>query len=85
MKTYFKLNNCKWHLIFSLTLMLLLILGGGELWAQEMKPPVPKESSSNLKMPKPVMAAEIKGQANLPESLRLGFAMDLSGMRIISF
>lgn len=73
------------HLKFTKPLVQILILtfilhGSISIFGQEMKPPAPKEPSSNLQLPEPVVFQEIKGSASLPEELILGFALDLGGV-----
>jgi len=43
-------------------------------------PPTPEVASSELKLPDAIKAGDVKGQATLPDQLRLGFALDIAGI-----
>ena len=80
------------HCSHSIACFLLLLLGlatltgcslfrkaSGGSASQQKTPPKPEQPSSVLQLPATVRAEEIKGQASLPEELKLGFALDLAG------
>jgi hypothetical protein len=92
MKTYRLINAPRWMaglMLFPLCLSLLagcsqLRNGGtGSSSSQANMPPIPKEPAATLQMPPSVRAEEKRGQATLPEELKLGFAIDLAD-RVVS-
>lgn len=64
-------------LMASLGYFVFAIVIPSTVYAQNHKPPPPKEPVSDLHMPKPVTPVIVKGKATLPEQLRLGFALDV--------
>ena len=75
MNTICKIYLKRWALGPTLVLVVFWTVS---VLAQET-PPAPKEPVSDLKMPKPVMFQELKGKANLPKQLKMGFGLDLAG------
>ncbi len=45
-------------------------------------PPPPKQDSSELRLPDPVPYERIRAEASLPQTIPLGFAIDLDGMLV---
>ena len=79
------MNTIYKNFISPLVVILTITLVFSETYSvlgQDLTPPAPKEPSSDLSMPEPVVFQEIKGSASLPVELELGFALDVGGMII---
>ncbi|UCF78047.1 MAG: hypothetical protein JSW03_07990 [Candidatus Eiseniibacteriota bacterium] len=66
-----------------LVLAVSLSCAGQRKPVAEREPPVSEEVSSELLMPPAVSETEIRGEAALPEEVRLGFAVDLDGKLLV--
>ena len=75
MRTIHQKYNC----ILVINLCVILLISSLAVQAQEMKPPKPKDASTDLVIPGPLEVQEIQGNATLPGDLVLGFALDLNG------
>jgi hypothetical protein len=49
-------------------------------FAQEMKPPLPKDAMTVFQYPEPVISKELKGNASLPSQAKLNFGLDLGNL-----